>query len=134
MEPLVLTRNPQAFRVQLFFVAIATLFVGLIAAFVVGSFFKFAIGSYAGSRILTFLVIVFISGFASMIAYIKWNSKEYRLSPEGIVVTGSVGALGKKQKIYLYESIISVSFNQNYFGAKYGYGDMHVTIPKLKKS
>lgn len=133
METTELPRNPQAFKLLLLFVGFATTIVGLIAAFIVGSFFHFTLGHYAFSRILTFLIIVFIAAFALMIGYYEWKSISYKLSPEGIIVSKSSGLFGKKRKVYLYESIISASYTQHYFGTKYGYGDIHIEIPKLEK-
>lgn len=126
-------RNPQAFSVFFRIIAVWSVVAALAAGWIVGKFVHFSIGAYGGSRFLTFLIIITIAGAATLIRYIKWQSVHYLLSPEGIVVTDSVGMLGKKQKIYLYESIITASVNQNFFGRKYGYGDIHLTIPKLEK-
>lgn len=131
MDSKLLERNFHAFMVQLWFMAIGGFIVAVIIGIMVGAFFTLLLGSADWSGFLTFLIILFMIGFAAMIYYIKWQSIEYLLGPEAILVTTSVGAVGKKQKVYLYESIISASFNQNIFGRKYGYGDMHITIPKL---
>lgn len=107
--------------------------VGLLAALIFGGLFKIVVGGYNGSRIITFLLVMVLTGIASMIFYGKWQANHYLLRAEGIVVTWGFGDFSRKQKLYLYESIISVSINQNYFGKKYGYGDIHVTIPKLDR-
>lgn len=126
-------KNIKAFQVTVVATAILASLVGLIAAMIVGGFFKFTYGGYNYSRILTFLIVIFIAGFALMIAYSRWLGTHYDLTPEGIVVATGFGNFANKRKIFLYESIISASFNQNYFGKKYGYGDMHITIPKLEQ-
>lgn len=133
MDSKLLERNPQAFVVQLWFMAIGGFIMALIIGAMVGAFFTILLGSADWSGFLTFLIILFVIGFAAMIYYKKWLSIEYVLGPEAILVTKSNGAFGKKQKVFLYESIITASFNQNYFGRKYGYGDMHITIPKLEE-
>lgn len=133
MEPTFIKRSEDAYRVILWIIGIASTLIALFAAFLIGSMFTIASGGHGFSRILTFLLIMGFAGLAAMIYHIKWHAVIYILRPEGIIVGNSVGAFGKKQKVYLYESIISASVNQNYFGNKYGYGDIHVTIPKLEK-
>lgn len=134
MESVHLHKNPAAFRVTLIAGAIGASIVGIMAAIVVGGFFKLVLGDYNYSRILTFLIVIFIAGFFLMIMYGRWKGTHYDLTPEGIVVATGFGDFANKRKIFLYESIITASFNQNYFGKKYGYGDLHVTIPKLEKT
>lgn len=133
MQPTRIHRSEDAYRVVLWFIAIGSLLVALFGALVIGAMFTIASGGHGFSRILTFLIIMGFAGLAAMIYHIKWHAVEYILRPEGIIVGRSVGVFGKKQKVYLYESIITASVNQNYFGNRYGYGDIHVTIPKLEK-
>lgn len=133
MQARELKKSPKAFKVKLTAIAVLSVLVALLAALLIGAFFKLAWGGHYGTRILTFLAVMFLAGLAAMIYYGRWQAHTYELRPEGIVVNTGFGNFSRKQKLYLYESIISVSFNQNYFGKKYGYGDVHITIPKLEK-
>ena len=133
MESRELPKSVKAFKVRLTFIAVISFLVAILSAAVFGAFFKLALGGYNGTRALTFLAVLFLAGVASMIYYGRWQANTYELRSEGIVVNTGFGNFSRKQKLYLYESIISVSFNQDYFGKKYGYGNVHVTIPKLEK-
>ena len=53
------------------------------------------------------------------------------LTDEGIIISTSLTITKRKKKLYLYESIISASFSQSYLGSKFGYGEIHITMPKL---
>lgn len=131
MEQRELPKSQKALHVEITLIAIATTLTAILSGLIIGAFFKFMIGSFNGSRILTFLIVLGIGGIAAMIYYAKWQAQTYILRHEGIVVSNGLGNFSRKQKLFLYESIISVSFNQNYFGKKYGYGNLHITIPKL---
>lgn len=133
MDHMTIQRSEDAFRVVLYGIMIGSTLVALFGAVVIGAMFTMAVGGHGFSRILTFLIIMGFAGLGAMIYHVKWHAVSYTLRPEGIIVGSSVGVFGKKQKVYLYESVISASVNQGYFGNKYGYGDIHVTIPKLEK-
>ena len=133
MDSTKIKRSEDAYRVQLAAFGIISTIVALFSALIIGSMFTLVTGGHGFSRILTFLLVMGFAGVAGMIYHTKWHAIVYILKPEGIIVSNSVGAFGKKQKVYLYESIISASVNQGYFGNRYGYGDIHVTIPKLEK-
>ena len=133
MESRELPKSVMAFKVRLTFIAVVSIIVAILAALVFGALFKLALGGYNGTRALTFLAVLFLAGVAAMIYYGRWQANTYELRSEGIVVNTGFGNFSRKQKLYLYESIISVSFNQDYFGKKYGYGNVHVTIPKLEQ-
>ena len=91
----------------------------------------FVVGSYDGSRILTFLIVMSIAGISVLLSYYKWRDEKYTLTNEGIIISTSLTLTKRKKKLFLYESIISASFTQNYFGTKFGYGEIHITMPKL---
>lgn len=131
MQQIELKRNPDAFKLQAYFIMVTTFFVAFFSAILFGSIVHFVIGAYDGSRIITFLIIMLIGSIAVLMAYLKWRDDKYILTDEGIMISSSLSPTKKKHKIFLYESIISVSSNQNYFGSKLGYGEIHITIPKL---
>lgn len=132
MHPIELKRCPEAFKLQAYFILVVAFFVALFTAILFGTIVHFVIGAYDGSRILTFLIVMAIAGVSILLAYYKWRDDRYVLTEEGILISSSLSPTKKKRKIYLYESIISLSCNQNYFGTKFNYGEIHVTIPKLE--
>lgn len=132
MHPIELKRCPEAFKLQAYSIMVVGFFVALLTAILFGSIVNFVVGAYDGSRILTFLIVMAITSVAVTLAYYKWRDDKYVLTEEGILISSSLSPTKKKRKIYLYESIISVSCNQNYFGTKFNYGEIHVTIPKLE--
>jgi len=131
MEQIELKRNPDAFKLQAYFIMVTTFFVAFFSALLFGSIVHFVVGAYDGSRILTFLIIMLIGSIAVLLAFFRWRDDRYILTEDGILISSSLSLTQKKRKIFLYESILSVSSNQNYFGSKLGYGEIHVTIPKL---
>lgn len=133
MDSVVLQKSQKALAVQLTLYWVSATLVAILAALIFGVIFKFSIGGYNGTRAITFLLVLLLTAIATMIFYGKWQANTYVLRDEGIVVTWGFGDLSRRQKLYLYESIISVSINQEYFGKKYHYGDIHVTIPKLDR-
>jgi uncharacterized membrane protein YdbT with pleckstrin-like domain len=131
MEPTELKRNPDAFKIQAYFILVAAFFVGLLAAFIFGRMVHFMVGSYNGSRILALLTVLLVACISILLSYSKWRNEEYVLTDEGIIISTSLTITKRKKKLYLYESIISASFSQSYLGSKFGYGEIHITMPKL---
>jgi len=131
MQQVELKRNPDAFKIQAYFILVAAFFVGLLAAILFGTMVHFVVGAYDGSRILTFLIVMLVACISILLAYSKWRDEKYLLTDEGIIISSSITLTKRKKKLYLYESIISASFSQNYLGSKFGYGEIHITMPKL---
>jgi membrane protein YdbS with pleckstrin-like domain len=65
--------------------------------------------------------------------YASWNATRYTISEDGIRISHKQGLMGRSSTVYRYESIISAELRQSYFGERYGYGDIYLTIPKLDK-
>ena len=131
MQHVELKRNPDAFKIQAYFILVAAFFVGLLAAFIFGRMVHFMVGSYNGSRLLALLIVLLLACVSILLSYSKWRDEKYLLTGEGIIISSSITLTKRKKKLYLYESIISASFNQNYLGSKFGYGEIHITMPKL---
>jgi len=131
MQNIELKRNSDAFKIQAYFIMVVAFFVALLAAIIFGSMVHFVVGSYDGSRIITFLIVMLIAGISVLLAYYKWRDEKYILTDEGIIISSSLTLTKRKKKLFLYESIISASFTQDYLGTKFGYGEIHITMPKL---
>lgn len=80
-------------------------------------------------------VIVILVGWAvsSLKLYLDWNAKRYEITDDAFIVHGKAGRWGSSKAIYRYDSIISVKMTQGYWGKKYDYGNVRLTIPKLDK-
>lgn len=59
----------------------------------------------------------------------KWDKSYYALSDDSLIIHKS-GALGSKQKMYRFDSILSVSVQRGPLGSRRNYGSIHVEIPR----
>lgn len=67
----------------------------------------------------------------SMIIRDKWRKTTYQLTNDALVIhKGSLGG-GSNQQMYRYDAIIAVNVKQDFWGSKYGYGDVYLEIPRL---
>ncbi len=83
--------------------------------------------------LISVLVIFFGWAAQSLSSWNNWKNLRYEVDGESIAVYKKKGMFGRTKTVYRYESIISVRMSQGYFGKKYNYGDIYLTIPKLDK-
>lgn len=134
METRELQRSERAFRIESRWILGSAIAVALIAALLMRILVDMAFGAYLLSGLFTFLTVMGIAWIAILIRNKKWRDTRYLLGPDAIIVTRPNGIMGVTQDVYLYESILSISFQQDYFGKKYGYGDIDISIPKLNQT
>jgi membrane protein YdbS with pleckstrin-like domain len=134
MQAKELKRSNRAFRLETWWIWASAIVVAVIAAIVMRLFISMAFNTYLFSGLITFVVVVLLAWVAILIRSKKWNNTKYLLGPDALMISRPDGLFGVVQDVYLYESILSISFKQDYFGKKYGYGDIDVTIPKLKST
>lgn len=134
METRELIRSKQAFRMETRWIWGSAIAVALIAAILMRILVDLAFGAYLLSGFFTFVTVMLLAWVAILIRNKKWHDTKYILGQDAILVTRPNGLTGVTQDVYLYESILSISFRQDFFGKKYGYGDIDITIPKLGKT
>lgn len=134
MKAVEMKRSEQAFRMETRIILIAAIITALLAAIMVRIFVRLAFEVYLLSGFLTFLGIMLLAWIAILIRSKKWDATHFILGEDALLVTRMRGLMGMTtQDVYLYESILSARVQQTYFGQKYGYGDIELTIPKLDR-
>lgn len=136
METRELERSERAFNIETRWILGSAIAVALIAALLMRILVDLAFGAYLLSGLFTFLIVMSFAWLAIIIRNKMWKDTKYFLGQDAILVTRPRGFIGSgvTQDVYLYESILSLSFQQDYFGKKYGYGDINISIPKLKET
>ncbi|MBX4201676.1 hypothetical protein KW803_02155 [Candidatus Saccharibacteria bacterium] len=129
-----LARSQQAFRIETYWIIGVAAGTALLAAGLMRFVHSLTIGTYLFSGLLAFVVVMITAWIAVCIRDKRWNDTKYVLGRDALLIKQPNGFTGTTQDIYLYESILSVSFHQGYSGRKYGYGDIEIVIPKLKTS
>lgn len=129
---MVLTRNPKGMHVQLIIYAITTLLMGLLLTWLLDNIFGWTSTGGSTIKIISWLILLIAWIVASAKLWFDWNAKHYELSNDALIIDARAGRLGTSRTVYRYESIISLRFSQGYWGKKFGYGDVRVTIPKIE--
>ena len=83
--------------------------------------------------VLSWIVVAITWCVSSWMSWRKWRAERYEVDQDSINVYQKNGKFGQSKAIYRYESIISARMVQGYWGKKYNYGDIYLTIPKLDR-
>lgn len=134
MDAKELKRSRRAFQLESRLIWGCAVLTAILAAIIMRFIMSMAIGTYLLSGLFTFVIVMLFAWTAILIRNKKWENTKYLLGQDSIIVTRPSGMFGVTQDVYLYESILSISFQQDYFGKKYGYGDIDISIPKLGKT
>jgi hypothetical protein len=84
-----------------------------------------------GLKVLAWVVIAIFWGITSLMLWFEWNIKRYEVTSDSLIIHTKAGRWGSGQTLYRYESIISVKLTQGFWGKRYNFGDVRLTIPKL---
>jgi uncharacterized membrane protein YdbT with pleckstrin-like domain len=131
MKEMQLRTNPVALNVG---IAKAGLWV-LVTCALITVLFRTVIG--IGSNVESYLLWalwVLLPGMwviGSMIARDKWRKSSYSLTKDAVVVTKGNMVGGKSRQMYRYDAIIAVDVEQDLWGSRFGFGDVHLEIPRL---
>lgn len=90
------------------------------------------------SRIQTPLLIIiwsilplgWIVGSAALV--LRERNTKYILGPQTLTIKNGSFFGSSTEALYRYDSMLSVESNQSFFGRKYNYGTIHITVPKLE--
>lgn len=130
-EKVLIKRSPYGLYVQIVLIGVFALFIGLLATWL----FRMLLGwtEGGGARLIawTWLLFLIVGAIASLKLWFDWRVKRYEVGPEMLIVHAKAGRFGSRSTVYRYESIISLSMAQGMLGKMFGYGDIHLTIPKL---
>jgi uncharacterized membrane protein YdbT with pleckstrin-like domain len=109
------------------------LLVGVLCSWITAVILSWSPSTENAVKIIIWLVLLTIWGIQSILSWKSWKSSTYEIGPESIRVNKKSGIFGSTQTIYRYESIIALRMTQGYFGKKYNFGDIRISIPKLDK-
>lgn len=126
-----LKRSSKGLKVQIISLGVAALLLALLATWLLSV--VFSITPFQGTTLKIITWVVFIGGWAITATrmWMDWNVKRYEIAQDAFIVHAKAGRWGTSQTIYRYESIISLRMTQGFLGKRYGYGDVHIKIPKL---
>lgn len=128
-----LRKSPKKLEFMFLSTGIATIVLMVISILLINFLFTWA------PRTEQFLTVLAVLGFpivwfvqaAGM--YMTWSNQRVVVGEDAVKVQQKRKWGSRTSTVYRYESIISAELRQSYFGAKYGYGDIILTIPKLEK-
>lgn len=126
-----LKRSSKGLQVQVLTLGIMALVLSLLATWLLGVLFS--VTPFQGTLLKIAVWIVLVGGWAitSIKMWTDWSVKRYEIAQDAFIVHAKAGRWGRSQTIYRYESIISLRMTQGFLGKRYGYGDVHIKIPKL---
>ncbi len=130
-EKTILKRSSKGLKAQVIALGVASLLLAILTTWLTGLLFSWTPNQ--GRTLITLIWIFFIGGwgFTALKLWMDWNVKRYEIAKDAFIVHAKAGRWGASQTIYRYESIISLKMTQGFLGKRYGYGDVHITIPKL---
>ena len=133
MEVKLLHRSRAGLESKIISAGVVALILGIAATIVISVMFSWT--KYQGWFLIagSWLILFFGWGYTAIRSKIRWDRVRYEITPESIIIYEKAGKLGGSKTVYRYESIISVRMTQDYLGKRYGFGDVHIVIPKLDK-
>lgn len=133
MDVKLLRRSRAGLEARIITTGIVALAIGMMATIMFSILFGWT--RYQGwfSISITWVVLFLGWVYTALKLKMKWDKIRYEISPDAIILYEKAGKFGGSKTIYRYESIISVRMTQDYLGKKYGYGNVHINIPKLDK-
>ena len=130
-ETTTLRRSSSGLRAQIITTGVLALILALFSDWVLSKLFGWTPNE--GGLFVTIAWIVIIGGWAitALRMWFSWKAKRYEINKDAIIVYASAGKWGSSQTLYRYESIISLRMTQGFWGKRFGYGDVRITIPKI---
>ena len=131
-EKTLLKRSSKGLKAQVIALGIAALLLAILTTLLTSILFSWTPNQ--GRILITIIWIFFIGGwgFTALKLWMDWNVKRYEIAKDAFIVHAKAGRWGTSQTIYRYESIISLKMTQGFLGKRYGFGDVHIAIPKLE--
>lgn len=130
-DAVLLKRSPRGMQVQIICTGIAALAIGFLASWLLGNLFGWTSSGGTGIKRLVWVALIGIWSVMSLKLWFDWSVKRYEIGRDALLVHAKAGRMGTTQTVYRYESIISIRMAQGFWGKRFGYGDVRITIPKL---
>lgn len=130
-EKITIRRSSKGLKAQIITSGIITLLLCLLSSWLLGKLMGWSASEGSGLKLLAWVVLVGGWVVTSLKLWSAWKIKRYEVTPDAIIVHAKAGQWGSTQTHYRYESIISIKMSQGYWGKKYNFGDVRMTIPKL---
>ncbi len=131
-EKTLLKRSSKGLKAQIIAFAVLALLLAIFTTWITNILFSWTPNQGKILIALIWISFVAIWGFTSLKLWTDWNVKRYEIAKDALIIHAKAGRWGSSQTIYRYESIISLKMTQGFLGKRYGYGDVHITIPKLE--
>lgn len=130
-QPVLIRRSPKGLWAQITTIGVLALLLFIFISWLISLLFGWTASQGAGLKSLTFIFFLGAWLVTSFKLWGDWKIKRYEITPDSIIVHAKAGQWGSAQTIYRYESIISVKMTQGFWGKKFNFGDVRLTIPKL---
>lgn len=125
-------RSPVGLRMQIIIGGITALFIALLATWILDFILGWTSSGGATTKRIVWIGLLLAWSIGSVKLWFDWKKKRYEITKDSLIVHAKAGKMGSSQTIYRYESIISLRMTQGFLGKRYGYGDIHLTIPKIE--
>lgn len=133
-EKVLLKRSSKGLWTQIILSGLLMCALALFVTWLVSIILNWAPNQGKTTALVTWVLLLAAWAIGSLKLWFDWNFKRYEIAADALIVHAKAGSWGSSQTIYRYESIISVRMTQGFFGKRYGYGDVYITIPKIQNS
>jgi len=131
-EKELIRRSPLGLRMQIIVGGITAFFIAILVTWLVGFILGWTSSGGATTKRIVWIGLALAWAVGSLKLWFDWKMKRYEITKDSLIVHAKAGKMGSSQTIYRYESIISLRMTQGFLGKRYGYGDVHLTIPKIE--
>lgn len=125
-------RSSKGLQIHIALISLAAIGFGLLASWLTSIVFRPVESNGSLTILIIWLLFVIGWGLGAAKLWLDWRKKYYEIAEDALIVHHKMGWFGSTQTVYRYESIISIRMTQGYFGKQFGYGDVHLSIPKLE--
>ena len=119
-------------QVQVITLGVAAFVLAIFGTWATAKLFGWAPNQGFGLKVLIWIMLLLGWGVTSVKLWFDWNVKRYEIAKDALIIHSKAGNWGTSKAIYRYESIISLKMTQGVMGKRFGYGDVHISIPKIE--
>lgn len=127
-----LKRSPKGLQAQIILSGIVAFLGALFITWLTGKLFSWTPNQGHILKVITWVVLIGGWAVTALKLWADWSIIRYEIAKDALIVHAKAGKFGTSQTIYRYESIISLRMTQGFLGKQFGYGDVHISIPKLE--
>lgn len=130
-EKYLLKRSSKGLWIQILSGGLLAFLGGLVATWALNGIFSWTPNQGRIVVGVTWVIFFAVWAVTSLKLWLDWNIKRYEIAEDALIIHAKAGSFGTAQTIYRYESIISIRMTQGFFGKRFGYGDVYISIPKI---